>query len=133
MWVQMRARKRARSVVRRRAAVAPRSGGWMNWRCTRRVTSSRRPRPLCELLSPTTPSSISVSYILLLLLQLLVIIIIIITRLDGKRPDGLALIPWQGGKPLTWDVSVVSTLADSYLHFTSHSASSAAETASVRN
>jgi len=53
-------------------------------------------------------------------------------RLDGKRPDGLTLIPWQGGKPLTWDVTVVSTLADSYLHSTSHSAGSAAETASVR-
>jgi len=33
---------------------------------------------------------------------------------------------------LTWDVTVVSTLADSYLHSTSHSAGSAAETASVR-
>jgi len=42
------------------------------------------------------------------------------------------LIPWQGGKPLTWDVTVVSTLADSYLHSTSHSAGSAAETDSVR-
>jgi len=55
-----------------------------------------------------------------------------LTRLDGKRPDGLTLIPWQGGKPLTWDVTVVSTLADSYIHSTSHSASSAAETPSVR-
>jgi len=33
-------------------------------------------------------------------------------RTDGKRPDGLTLIPWQAGKPLTWDVMVVSTLAD---------------------
>jgi len=55
-----------------------------------------------------------------------------LTRLDCKRPDRLTLIPWQGGKPLTWDVMVVSTLADSYLHSKSHSASSAAETASVR-
>ena len=47
--------------------------------------------------------------------------------LDGKQPDGLTLIPWQGGKPLSWDVTVVSTLADSYLHSTSHSAGSAAE------
>ena len=38
-----------------------------------------------------------------------------------------------GGKPLTWDVTVVSTFADSYLHSTSHSAGSAAETASIRN
>jgi len=55
-----------------------------------------------------------------------------LARLDGKRPDGLTLIPWQDGKPLTWDVTVVSTLADSYLHSTSHSAGSAAETASNR-
>jgi len=55
-----------------------------------------------------------------------------LARLDGKQPDGLTLIPWQGGKPLTWDVMVVSTLADSYLHSTSHSAGSAAETASIR-
>jgi len=34
--------------------------------------------------------------------------------------------------PLTWDVTVVSTLGDSYLHSTSHSAGSAAETASIR-
>ena len=55
-----------------------------------------------------------------------------LVRIDGKRPDGLTLIPWQDGKPLTWDVTVVSTLADSYLHSTSHSAGSAAETASIR-
>jgi len=52
-----------------------------------------------------------------------------LARLDGKRPDGLTLIPWQGGKPLTWDVTVVSTLADSYLHSPSHSAGIAAEVA----
>ena len=57
---------------------------------------------------------------------------VIIIRHDGKRPDGLTLVPWQGNKPLTWDVKVVSTLADSYLHSTSHSAGSAAETASIR-
>ena len=34
-----------------------------------------------------------------------------LTRLDGKRPDGLTLVPWCAGKPLTWDVTAVSTLA----------------------
>ena len=52
--------------------------------------------------------------------------------LDGKRPGGLTLILWQDGKSLTWGVTVVSTLADSYLHVTSHSAGGAAEIASVR-
>ena len=55
-----------------------------------------------------------------------------LTRLDGKRPDGLTLTPWQGGKALTWDLTVVSTLADSHLHASSHSVGGAAEIASVR-
>jgi len=36
-----------------------------------------------------------------------------LSRSDGKRPDGLSLIPWQAGKPLTWDVTVVCPLDDS--------------------
>jgi len=44
----------------------------------------------------------------------------------AKRPGGLTLISWQDGKSLTRDVTVASTLADSYLHVTSHSAGGAA-------
>jgi len=38
-----------------------------------------------------------------------------LVRQDGKRPDGLALFPWQGGKSLTWDVTVVSQYLGSIL------------------
>jgi len=36
-------------------------------------------------------------------------------RQDGKRPDGLTLIPWHCGRSLVWDVTVVSPLAASYV------------------
>ena len=55
-----------------------------------------------------------------------------LTRQDGKRPDGLTLIPWQGGKPLTWDITVASTLADSYVDAAAREAGSVAELAAER-
>ena len=54
------------------------------------------------------------------------------TRQDGKRLDGLTLIPWQRGKPLTCDVTVVSTLAASYLSYSARSAGAAADLAASR-
>ena len=38
-----------------------------------------------------------------------------ISRRDGKRPDGMTQIPWRSGKLLVWDVTVGSTLAQSYV------------------
>jgi hypothetical protein len=38
-----------------------------------------------------------------------------LSRYDGKRPDGMTLVPWIKGQPLVWDVTVVDTLADSYV------------------
>ncbi|CAG9814718.1 unnamed protein product [Phaedon cochleariae] len=34
-------------------------------------------------------------------------------RVDGKRPDGMPLIPWKREKALIWDVTCVDSLADS--------------------
>ncbi|GAU97086.1 hypothetical protein RvY_08441 [Ramazzottius varieornatus] len=36
-------------------------------------------------------------------------------RDDGRRPDGLTLVPWCQGKALAWDVTVVDTLGQTYL------------------
>jgi len=55
-----------------------------------------------------------------------------LVRGDGKHLDGLTLVPWQSGKPLTWDVNVVHTLADSYVIHSSRSAGAAAELAASR-
>ena len=38
-----------------------------------------------------------------------------ILRRNGKRPDGMTQIPWRAGKLLVWDVTVVSTLTQSYV------------------
>jgi hypothetical protein len=34
-------------------------------------------------------------------------------RNNGKRPDGMTLVPWIKGQPLVWDVTIVDTLAGS--------------------
>jgi len=53
-------------------------------------------------------------------------------RSDGKRPDGLTLIPWQRILSLTWDVTVATTLADSDISASASSAGAAAEMAASR-
>jgi hypothetical protein len=42
------------------------------------------------------------------------------------------LVPWQGGRCLTWDATIVDTLAASYLNDTSSVAGSASEAAATR-
>jgi len=52
-----------------------------------------------------------------------------LVRSDGKRPDGLTLVPWKGGKPLAWNVTAVCTVADSYVAATAREAGAAVERA----
>jgi hypothetical protein len=45
----------------------------------------------------------------------------------------MTLVPWIKGQPLVWDVTVVDTLADSYVLKTSEVSGFAAEMACKRN
>ncbi len=53
-------------------------------------------------------------------------------RADGKRPNGLMLIPWREGRSITWDVTICDTVADSYLADSSAAAGALAEAAALR-
>ena len=55
-----------------------------------------------------------------------------LTRTDGRRPDGVTMIPWSHGRCLTWDVTVPDTLAASHLDRTSLAAGAAAEHAAAQ-
>jgi hypothetical protein len=55
-----------------------------------------------------------------------------LSRDDGKRPDGMTLVPWIKDQPLVWDVTIVDTLADSYVLKTSEVSAFVAEMACKR-
>ena len=52
-----------------------------------------------------------------------------LSRKDGKRPDGLTLFPWSGGKNLVWDYTCRDTLAPSHIAGTSKETGKAAKEA----
>ena len=39
-----------------------------------------------------------------------------LSRSDGKRPDGITMMPWLQGRCLVWDVTCPDTLAASHLN-----------------
>ena len=49
-----------------------------------------------------------------------------LSRQDGKRPDGLTLLPWSQGRSLVWDFTCSDTLASSHIAQTSQEAGSSA-------
>jgi hypothetical protein len=55
-----------------------------------------------------------------------------LSRDDGKRPNGMTLVPWIKGQTLIWDVTIVDALADSYVLKTSEVSCFAAEMACKR-
>jgi len=52
-----------------------------------------------------------------------------VCRDDGKRPDGMSLIPWRQGLPLLWDFTFYDTLAPSNVSTSSRGASRLANSA----
>ena len=51
---------------------------------------------------------------------------------EDKRLDGLTLVPWQGGRCLAWDATVVDTLAPYYVAVSAQVTGSAAQAAAEK-
>jgi hypothetical protein len=49
-----------------------------------------------------------------------------LSRTDGKKPDGLTMVPWKGGRCLVWDFTCVNTLAASHVDVAATGAGAAA-------
>lgn len=54
------------------------------------------------------------------------------SRTDGKRPDGMTLMPWSNGKPLLWDFTCTDTFALSIINKTSNTSGAAAKIAAEK-
>ena len=55
-----------------------------------------------------------------------------LSRSDGRRPDGMTFFSWKSGKALLWDVTIVNSVASSYLSASSSSVGSIAEMAAEK-
>ena len=53
-------------------------------------------------------------------------------RADGKRPDGISVVPWKNGKLLAWDVTCTDTFAPSYIASATSNAGAVAALAEER-
>ena len=52
-----------------------------------------------------------------------------LVRSDGKRPDGVTMLPWKSGHPLVWDATCLDTYTPSYVSLAASRAGAVAEMA----
>ena len=52
---------------------------------------------------------------------------------DGKRPDGMSLVPWSSCRPLVWDAACPDTFATSYRGLATSGAGSVAASAEEKH